>query len=72
MTAKEKALQLISSYATHTSRGSFKKKDLARAIRCAIICCDEVLGYMGADRGHQFWTETKMELKSFLSELDTE
>jgi len=32
-------------------------------IDSAIICCDEVLGYMGADRGTQFWIEVKEELK---------
>ena len=32
------------------------------AKQCALICCDEVLGYMGADRGYEFWTEVKEEL----------
>ena len=32
------------------------------AKQCALICCNEVLGYMGADRGYEFWTEVKEEI----------
>ena len=30
----------------------------------AIKCCDEVLGYMGADRGYAFWSEVKFILQT--------
>jgi len=33
------------------------------AKECALVCCDQVLGYMGADRGHQYWTEVKAEIE---------
>jgi len=38
------------------------------AIDCAIITCDEVLGYMGSDRGHLFWSEVKkiIQTKKFV------
>jgi hypothetical protein len=29
---------------------------------CAEICCDEVLGHMGADRGYEFWTQVREEI----------
>ncbi len=29
----------------------------------ALICCNEVLGYMGADRGYSFWQEVKQEIE---------
>ena len=32
-------------------------------IKCALICCNEVLGYMGADRGYEFWTNVKQEIE---------
>ena len=34
-----------------------------RAKQCALICCNEVLGYMGADRGYEFWTNVKQEIE---------
>jgi hypothetical protein len=33
------------------------------AKQCALICCNEVLGYMGADRGTEFWLEVKNEIE---------
>jgi len=67
MTAQEKAAQLVASAElivlaevgsklTPTERNSIAK-------RYAIICCDEVLGYMGADRGYAFWVEVKQEIE---------
>ncbi len=41
---------------TPTERNSIAK-------RYAINCCDEVLGFMGADRGYSFWVEVKQELE---------
>lgn len=33
------------------------------AKQCALICCSEVLGYMGADRGYEFWYQVKQEVE---------
>ena len=30
----------------------------------ALKVCDEVLGYMGADRGTEFWTDVKQEIEN--------
>jgi hypothetical protein len=67
MTAQEKAAQLAATAElivlaevgfklTPTERNSIAK-------RYAINCCDEVLGFMGADRGYSFWVEVKQELE---------
>ena len=37
-----------------------KNVEIARTI--AMYICDNVLGYMGADRGYEFWTEVKQLL----------
>ena len=29
-----------------------------------LVTCNEVLGYMGADRGYAFWTEVKQEVEN--------
>jgi hypothetical protein len=67
MTAQEKAAQLAATAElivlaevgyklTPTERNSIAK-------RYAINCCDEVLGFMGADRGYSFWVEVKQEIE---------
>jgi hypothetical protein len=28
-----------------------------------LLCCNEVLSDMGADRGHQYWTEVKEQIQ---------
>ena len=63
MTPKEKALELYCVYeklGRDFTRG-VSIKDLAK--ESAIVCCNEVLGYMGADRGYEFWTSVKEELQ---------
>ena len=30
--------------------------------QCCHIAIDEILGYMGADRGYEFWNEVKQEI----------
>ena len=37
---------------------------LKLAKQCALIAVDEVLGYMGADRGTEFWQEVKIEIEN--------
>jgi hypothetical protein len=67
MTAQEKAAQLVAtaeliilaevdSKLTLTERNSIAK-------RYAINCCNEVLGYMGADRGYEWWMTVKIEIE---------
>jgi len=63
MTPKEKAEEIVEKY--HKLG-----KDFTRGVsmqefskECALICVNEVLGYMGADRGYLFWSDVKDEIK---------
>ena len=58
MTPQEKAVDLVDRFYQLTNTNS---KERAKA--CALICCDQVLGDMGADRGHSYWTEVKAEVQ---------
>ena len=60
MTPREKASELIVKCQT-----TIKSLDYNEAKQCALICCNEVLGYMGADRGYTFWLEVKQEVEKF-------
>jgi hypothetical protein len=63
MTAQEKAVELYNRYfdlGRDFTRGVSMKQF---AKECALVCCDQVLGYMGADRGHQYWTAVKAEIE---------
>lgn len=64
MTPKEKADELIQKYIK-------LGKDFTRGVsmqefskQCALICCNEVLSDMGADRGYEFWVHVRDEIKS--------
>jgi len=57
MTAKEKAEELHVGFWRLTNDSRIAKQ-------CALIACDEVLGYMGADRGTEFWQEVKQEINN--------
>jgi len=64
MTPKEKAEEIVEKY--HKLG-----KDFTRGVsmqefskECALICVNEVLGYMGADRGYEFWTSVKIEIEN--------
>jgi hypothetical protein len=59
MTAKEKAEELVN----RMMLGSKNRLYLRLAKQCALIAAEEVLGYMGADRGTEFWVEVKNEIK---------
>jgi hypothetical protein len=70
MTPKEKAEELVDKFReySHTdfnyTRGGYQADtQIQNAKQCALICCDEVLGYMGADRGYSFWVEVKQEIE---------
>ena len=60
MTPREKASELIVKCQT-----TIKSLDYNEVKQCALICCNEVLGYMGADRGYTFWLEVKQEVEKF-------
>ena len=63
MIPQEKAVELYSQYeqlGRDFTRG-VSMREFAK--ECALVCCDEVLGYMGADRGHQYWTEVKEQIQ---------
>jgi hypothetical protein len=64
MNAKEKAEELVNKFMETKSLklSDYSRIEFPTAKQCALICCDEVLGYMGADRGYEFWTEVKEEL----------
>jgi hypothetical protein len=58
MTAKEKAIELVEKYRVESwviSRDHDKQ--------CALIAVNEILGYMGADRGTEFWLQVKSEIE---------
>jgi len=63
LTPQEKAVELYSQYeqlGKDFTRGVSMKQF---AKECALICCNEVLSDMGADRGHQYWKEVKEQIE---------
>ena len=64
MLPKEKAEELVNKFmeAKSLKLSDYSRIEFPTAKQCALICCDEVLGYMGADRRYLFWTEVKEEL----------
>ncbi len=63
MTPKEKAKELVDKFLIPV-RWKMGQEDVKKhAKQCALICCNEVLGDMGADRGYQFWSEVKQEIE---------
>lgn len=63
MTAKEKKIELIQKFYPHVQWKLGQEDCMIRAKQCALIAVNEVLGYMGADRGTEFWLEVKKELQ---------
>jgi hypothetical protein len=62
ITSKEKAEELVLKYLRiDNNTKEWFNKNMAK--QCALICCNEVLGYMGADRGYEFWTNVKQEIE---------
>ena len=62
-TPQEKAVELYTKYdelGRDFTRG-VSMREFAK--ECALICCDQVLSDMGADRGHQYWTAVKAEIE---------
>lgn len=64
---KDKAKELVSKFYDYVNcwgndgNADYKQAELY-AKQCALITCNEVLGYMGADRGTEFWTSVKEEI----------
>ena len=58
MTPKEKAIDLV-EYMHDAPEMGYNE----HAKQCALIACNEVLGYMGADRGYEFWMTVKLEIE---------
>lgn len=63
ITPKEKAKELYSKYTDALNIRDLQITANPFAKQCALICCNEVLGYMGADRGYEFWTNVKQEIQ---------
>ncbi len=68
MTPKEKAEELIKKYRdidfeVGGQYDGYANMRIHDAKECSLIACNEVLGYIGADRGYEFWTEVKQEIE---------
>jgi hypothetical protein len=64
MTPKEKAQELIEKFGTYAVMWSGGiEVERQNVKQCALITVDEVLGYMGADRGYIFWQQVKQEIE---------
>jgi hypothetical protein len=63
MTPTEKAQQLYKDAYMRWCYELSHEKNYLTAKDIAIYVCNEVLGYMGADRGTAFWIEVKDVLK---------
>jgi hypothetical protein len=63
MTPKEKAEQLYKDAYMRWCYELSHDKNVSIAKNIAIYVCNEVLGYMGADRGYKFWQEVKHEIQ---------
>ena len=62
MTAREKAKQLFDKFYLISELNGSCMMTKHTSKQCALICCDEVLGDMGADRGYEFWSQVKDEV----------
>ena len=64
MSPKEKAKDLFKKYSKGKDDHGWSLCEFdSCAKQCALIAADEVLGYMGADRGTEFWLEVKSEIE---------
>jgi len=66
MDPKLKAQELLlkfSEYSKNSLNDNSVFTPCRNAKECALLCCNEVLGHMGSDRGYAFWTEVKMEIQ---------
>lgn len=68
ITPQEKAVELVKKYKDIDVEiggqyDGYVNMKIHDAKECALIACNEVLGYMGADRGYEFWTQVKSEIE---------
>jgi hypothetical protein len=63
MTPKEKAKDLLCNFYAIQSDEYNYGINWKMAKQCALIAVNEILGYMGADRGYAFWQEVKKEIE---------
>lgn len=63
ITAEQKAQQLYTDAYMRWCYELSHEKNYLTAKDIAIFICNEVLGYMGADRGYEFWTSVREILK---------
>jgi hypothetical protein len=71
MTAKEKAKELVNKMSSQTysyqpyAGAHYNEEEVGweAGKKCALLAADEVLGWMGADRGTEFWQEVKREIQ---------
>lgn len=65
MTAEEKAEELLKKMLSKNPniQDGISIIDTIQAKGCALIAVKEILGYMGADRGTEFWQEVKIEIE---------
>ena len=65
MTSKEKAEELLKKMLSKNPniQDGISIIDTIQAKQCALIAVNEILGYMGADRGTEFWQNVKTEIE---------
>ena len=65
MTAVEKAEELLKKMLSKNPniQDGISIIDTIQAKQCALIAVNEILGYMGADRGTEFWEQVKSEIE---------
>ena len=63
MTPQEKAVELYNRYFDLGRDFTIGVSMREFAKECALICCNQVLSDMGADRGHQYWMEVKEQIE---------
>lgn len=70
MTPKEKALELINWFNNYRpiKMSDYSQVYYSTAKEFALKVCNEVLGYMGADRGYEFWLSVKEEIQNLESD----
>ena len=66
ITYQEKAVELVKYFEETKPQklSDYSKVYSPTAKMFAIKVCDEVLGYMGADRGYEFWCSVREEIKN--------
>jgi hypothetical protein len=68
MTPEEKAKELVEKYQKLDIEiggqyDGYLTMKIHDAKQCALIAVEQVLGYMGADRGIDFWQSVKTEIE---------